>query len=122
MMTPWAYTDDNSVPFNVARFFLSENDQATARLTDATITTTLATFGWQSGMAVLAQGLIVDIGQEVIRSAEQGGPTYEFAKDRLDGLKSIKAQADRGVLPDPTTGPIDNRAQGTTFTANTPAW
>lgn len=121
-MTPWAFTDDLTVPLNAARFLLGENDANTAILTDAAIESGLSTFGWQQGMAVLAQNLIVHIGQDVIRSAEQGGATYEWARDRLDGLKAVKTQADRGILPDPDLGQVTRAQPGTVTVTNAPQW
>lgn len=121
-MTPWAYTDDMSVQFNVARAMLGDNDAETARLTDQNITTTLATFGWQAGMAVLAQQMIVAISQEVIRSQEAGGSSYQWADDRLDALKALKTKADAGTLPDPATGAVIQPVPGSMVLANAPEW
>lgn len=99
-MTPWAYTDDMSVPLNLARHLLAEDDANTAYLTDAKITSTLTVLGWQEGMAVLAQGLIVKLSGETTEASEAGGSTYKWA-DRLKGLQQVKAKADAGTLPDP---------------------
>ena len=122
-MTPWTYTDDMSVRFNLARALLQDNDPETAVLTDATITSTLATFGWQVGMAVLAQQLIVKVGQEVIRTQTSGGSLYQWAEQRLDGLKTLKAQADRGQVPDPEAPPADGATvPGSMYLDNQPGW
>lgn len=121
-MNPWAYTDDQSKPFNAARAMLGEADADTARLTDAYITSTLATFGWQQGMAVMAQRLIVEVGNEVMRASEAGGATYEFHQQRLDGLKQIKAKADQGILPDPEVGPVKQVVPGSIVVGNSPEW
>ncbi len=121
-MSPWAYTDDMSVQFNVARALLGENDANTARLTDQIITSTLATFGWQAGMAVLAQQLIVLVSNDVIRSSESGGSTYEWSDKRLDALKTIYTKASAGKLPDPLAGAVIELVPGSITVANQPLW
>lgn len=120
-MTPWAYTEDMAVPFNAARAMLGESDADTARITDMAISSALATFGWQRGMAVLAQRLIVEVGQEVAKSQQSGGSTFEWNTQRLDGLKQIKAQADRGSLPDPS-GAANPVVPGSIVLGNSPQW
>ena len=121
-MTPWVYTDDYSKQFNVARAMLGESDRDTARLSDQAIQSALDTFGYQSGMAVLAQRLIVEIGQEVTASREEGGSSFQWSVQRLDGLKELKAKADQGKLPDPLTGSTIELLPGSIYLTNQPAW
>lgn len=121
-MTPWAYTDDMAVPLNAARAMLGEADADTARIPDESISTALATFGWQRGMSMLAQRLIVEIGQDVSKSQQSGGSTFEWNTQRLDGLKALKAQADRGVLPDPEQGQVNMVVPGSIVLGNSPQW
>jgi hypothetical protein len=121
-MTPWAYTDDMSVPFNVARLMLNDDDKDTALLTDAVVTSTLATFGWQKGMSVLAGKLVAFIQAEVTKSAESGGATYEWSDKRTTALEKIQNKGNQGTLPDPIAGAIDTDVYRSINLQNQPGW
>lgn len=121
-MTPWKYTNDMAKRFNVARAMLGDNDAETARLTDQNIDTTLATFGWQGGMAVLAQQMLVAISQEVTRTQESGGASYQWSDERLAALRNLMAKANAGQLPDPEVGPVANLVPGSIYLGNSPTW
>lgn len=120
-MTPWAYTDDYSIQFNVARGLLGETNPETARIPDQAITSAIATFGYQRGVAMLAQRLMVEISQEVIRYQEQGGSGTQWSESRVNSLKAVKAAGDAGTLPDPAVSTTE-LAASSLWMQNEPVW
>lgn len=109
----------------MARTLLGESDQDSASLSDAQIVSALDTFGWQAGMKVLAQGLYTKVSLEVRRQSEDGGTTTEWGTDRLEGLRKLMGDAEKGLLPDPEAGEVSvakDELPGSTFLQNQPGW
>ena len=121
-MTPWAFVGDMSQQLDVLRVMLTDDDPDTAELTDRYILSSIATFGYQQAGSMLAQVMISKIGQQVMRHQEVGGVTTEWGQDRLNGLRMVKNQADRGQLPDPAVGIVTRTAPGSMVMANQPGW